>query len=79
MVNNIGKTTQTLSTELGRTTEFTTSNNITIISGTIGKGFLIFDPVGTVGVISEFTDENTFKVATHALSIDISSILNLTY
>ena len=43
MVNNVGTTTETLSTELGRTTEFNTSDNITVIAGTIGKGFLLFD------------------------------------
>lgn len=79
MVNNVGKTTQTLSTNLGETTPFTTSENITILTGEIGKGFLLFDPVGTLGVISNFTDETDFVVTTYALSIDVQNILNLNY
>lgn len=79
MVNNVGKTTQVLSTELGRTTEFTENDSITIISGALGLGFLLFDSAGTVGVISEFTDETNFMVTTQALSIDISAILSLNY
>ena len=49
------------------------------ITGEIGKGFLLFDPAGTLGVISSFTDETDFVVTTHALSIDVQSILNLNY
>ena len=79
MVNNVGTTTETLSVELGRTTEFNTSDNITVIAGTIGKGFLLFDLAGTLGVITEYTDNTNFIVTTHALSIDINSILSLEY
>ena len=79
MVNNVGTTTETLSIELGRTTEFNTSDNITVIAGTIGKGFLLFDSAGTLGVVSEYTDETNFIVSTYALSIDIENILSLDY
>lgn len=79
MVNNVGTTTQTLSIELGRTTQFTTSDNITVIAGTIGKGFLVFDSAGTLGVITTYTSETNFIVTTHALSIDINAILSLEY
>lgn len=79
MVNNVGTTTQTLSIELGRTTQFTTSDDITVITGTIGQGFLVFDSSGTLGVITTYTDENDFMVTTHALSIDINTILGLSY
>lgn len=79
MVNNVGTTTQTLSIELGRTTQFTTSDDITVITGTIGQGFLMFDPAGTLGVITTYTSETDFVVTTHALSIDINSILSLEY
>lgn len=79
MVNNVGTTTQTLSIELGRTTQFTTSDNITVIAGTIGKGFLVFDSAGTLGVITTYTSETDFIVTTHALSIDINAILSLEY
>ena len=79
MVNNVGTTIQTLSTELGRTTQFTTSDDITVIAGTIGKGFLVFDSAGTLGVITTYTSETNFIVTTHALSIDINAILSLEY
>ena len=79
MVNNVGTTTQTLSIELGRTTQFTTSDDITVITGTIGKGFLVFDSAGTLGVITTYTSETNFIVTTHALSIDINAILSLEY
>ena len=79
MVNNIGKTTQTLSTNLGETTSFTSQDSITILTGELGIGFLMFDSAGTLGVISTFNSENDFIVITYALSIDISTILNLDY
>ena len=79
MVNNVGTTTQTLSIELGRTTQSTTSDDITVITGTIGKGFLVFDSAGTLGVITTYTSETDFIVTTHALSIDINAILSLEY
>lgn len=80
MVNNIAKTTKTLNTTLGETTSFTTSDNLTIITGELGTGLLIFDSAGTVGVISTFTDtQSDFMVTTYALSIDIPTILSLSY
>ena len=79
MVNNVGKTAKTLSTNLGESTSFTSEDNITIMTGELGKGFLVFDPIGTLGVISSFTNEQNFMVTTYALSIDIPSILNLEY
>ena len=79
MVNNVGKTTQTLSTNLGGTTSFTDKNDITLLTGELGAGLLVFDSVGTLGAISTFTNENNFIVTTYALSIDISSILSLSY
>lgn len=79
MVNNVGTTTQTLSAKLGEENSFTTSDDITVITGSIGKGFLVFDPVGTLGVISTYTSETDFIVTTYALSIDINTILSLEY
>lgn len=79
MVNNVGKTTQTLSTNLGGTTQFTSKNDITLLTGEIGTGLLVFDSSGTLGAISTFTNENNFTVTTYALSIDIQSILSLSY
>ena len=79
MVNNVGRTNQTLDTRLGRTTTFESSSSITLMTGELGTGCLIFDSAGTLGVISTFTSENDFIVTTYALSIDITSILNLGY
>lgn len=79
MVNNVGKTTQILSANLGDTNSFITSEDITILTGEIGKGLLLFDPEGTLGVISDYTDETNFIVTTFALSIDVNKILNLNY
>lgn len=80
MVNNIAKTTKILNTNLGQTTSFTPSDNLTIMTGELGLGLLIFDLAGTIGVISTFTDvQSNFTVTTYALSIDISTILGLSY
>ena len=79
MVNNIGKTTQILSTNLGETMVFTSQDSITILTGELGAGFLIFDSAGTIGVVSTFNNENDFIVTTYALSIDIPTILSLNY
>lgn len=79
MVNNIGKTTQLLSKNLGETIQFNSNENITLLTGELGTGLLLFDSDGTLGVISTFTDENNFIVTTCALSIDISAILGLSY
>lgn len=79
MVNNVGTTTQELNKSLGETTSFTTSGDITVITGTMGKGFLVFDSAGTLGVITTYTSETDFVVTTHALSIDINAILSLEY
>lgn len=79
MVNNVGTTTQELNKNLGETNSFTTSDDITVITGSIGKGFLVFDPSGTLGVISTYTSETDFIVTTYALSIDINTILSLEY
>lgn len=79
MVNHIGKTTETLSTNLGETKVFTSTNSITIIAGEIGRGMLLFDPVGTLGVISSYTNPTEFAVTTCAISIDIQTILSLSY
>ena len=79
MVNHVGKTTQTLSTNLGETVTFYGTDTITVISGEVGLGFLVFDSVGTLGVVSDFISTDSFSVTTHALSIDIEKILNMSY
>lgn len=79
MVNNIGRTTEILSTKLGTTTSFTSSEHIKIITGEIGMGLLLFDSIGTLGVISAYTDNNNFIVTTYATSLDIPKILGMSY
>ena len=80
MVNNVGKTTKTLNINLGGSTIFEPEDNLTIITGEVGLGLLIFDEDGTLGVISAYTDnESDFTVTTYAKSIDIETILSLTY
>lgn len=79
MVNNVGKTNKVLSKNLGETTTFTSKEDITLLTGELGTGLLVFDSAGTLGAISTFTDENNFVVTTYALSIDISAILGLSY
>lgn len=79
MVNNIGKTTQNLSANLGEAVTFSSNETITVFTGEIGKGFLVFDPVGTLGVVSEYESETNFTVTTFAISIDIQTILTEKY
>lgn len=79
MVNHIGKTTKVLSTSLGDMNSFTSTDSITIIAGEVGLGMLLFDPVGTLGVISSYTNSTEFIVTTYALSIDIQTILSAEY
>lgn len=79
MVNHIGKTNKTLSTTLGETVTFSDSEEVSLIAGELSLGLLMFDSVGTVGVISSFTSNNDFVVTTVALSLDIPTILSLEY
>lgn len=80
MVNNVGKTTKSLSTTLGTETTFTQSDNMTILTGDLGVGCLIFDSIGTVGAVSEYINNaSDYKVKTLALSIDIQTILGASY
>jgi len=82
MVNNIGmlKNNKTLNPTLGGvTTPALISTDIDIKTGELGTGCLLFDNSGTIGVISNYVNENDFTVTTYALSIDINSILSLSY
>ena len=79
MVNNIGKTSKELNTNLGETTSFTSKNDVNLITGELGIGVLLFDPNGTLGVISSFASEENFTITTYALSIDINKILSMDY
>jgi hypothetical protein len=79
MVNNIGTTSQTLSTNLGGAVTTLTSSDITLITGSLELGCLIFDAAGTLGVITTYTSQNSFTVTTYAISIDIQTILSQSY
>ncbi len=78
MVNNVAITTKTLSTNLGDTLQLA-GDDMTIVTGEIGKGLLVFDPVGTLGVVTSYTSVDNLIVTTHAISIDINGILSINY
>ena len=75
MVNSVARTGKILNTNLGGTTSFSEGDTVIILAGEISRGLLLFDPAGTLGVISSLSDQSTFSVTTCALSVDINSIL----
>lgn len=88
MSNNIGITAETLPRTIGQTVEFDTTgewNSITMISGQLDLGAIIFDEDGTMGVCSKFTrDENnnpiyTVRTTTLNTQIDVQAILGKSY
>lgn len=81
MVNNVGITTnKTLNSTLGGvTTPALTSADITMKSGELGVGCLVFDSKGTLAVITRYVDDTDFTLTTYAVSIDIETILELSY
>ena len=88
MANNIGITTETLPRIIGQTVDFDTSgewNSITMFSGQLDLGAIIFDETGTMGVCSNFTrDSNnnpiyTVRTTTLNTQIDVQSILGKSY
>lgn len=88
MANNIGVTSITLPRTIGTTIDFDTStelNSITMVSGELDIGCMIFDGDGTMGVCSNFhrdTNNNpvyTIRTATLNTEIDIQHILAQSY
>lgn len=81
MVNNIGKLTSSKSfnTNLGEATSNISSSDITLLTGALGKGLLVFDQAGTLAVVSDYISDSNFTIRTYAVSIDVNSILNLSY
>jgi len=88
MANNIGITSETLPRVIGQTMDFDTTgewNSITMISGQLDLGAIIFDENGTMGVCSNFTrdDSNnpiyTIRTTTLNTQIDIQTILGKSY
>jgi hypothetical protein len=88
MANNIGITTETLPRVIGQTMDFDTTgewSSITMITGQLDLGAILFDEDGTMGVCSSFTrDENenpiyTIKTMTLDNQIDVQAILGKRY
>lgn len=81
MVNNIGVViNKKLNTALGGvTTPALVSTDINMKTGELGNGCLIFDTDGTIGIVSEYSDQDNFTITTYAISIDVESILGLSY
>ncbi len=88
MANNIGVTSQKLPRVIGETMEFDTTSeleSITLITGEMDLGCMVFDEDGTIGVCTGFTrDEEQnpiYTIETKSLNteIDIQNILNQSY
>lgn len=88
MANNVGITSEKLPRVIGETMDFDTTaevSSITLITGELDLGCIIFDEDGTMGVCSGFKrDENdnpiyTIRTTTLNTEIDISEILSGSY
>lgn len=88
MANNIGITTENLPRVIGQTMDFDTTgewNSITMLSGQLDLGAILFDEKGTMGVCSSFNrDKNnnpiyTIRTTTLDTQIDIQTILGKSY
>lgn len=88
MANNIGVTTIKLPRIIGATVDFDTTDewtSVTMITGELDLGCMVFDGDGTMGVCSGFRrDDNnnpiyTIRTSTLNTEIDIDSILAQDY
>jgi len=88
MANNIGITSEKLPRVIGETIDFDTGSeisSITLITGEIDLGCIIFDSDGTMGVCSNFKrDENnnpiyTVRTTTLNTEIDVQNLLSQSY
>ena len=88
MANNIGTTNIKLPRIIGGTIDFDTTDEwsfISMITGDLDLGAIIFDGDGTMGVCSKFNrDENqnpiyTIRTSTINTQIDIQKILSQSY
>lgn len=88
MANNIGITSEKLPRTIGNTMEFDTTpelSSISLITGELDLGCMIFDADGTMGVCTGFRrDENnnpiyTITTTTLNTEIDIQTILSKSY
>ena len=79
MVNNIGTTDLIFDTFLGATKDWVSPDNITLISGIIGKGCIIIDNKGTLAIITKYVDDNNFTSTVKAISINLQELLTDSY
>ncbi len=85
MINNIGTISTTLPRTIGNTITVTDVSTITIVSGFIDVGFIVFDNDGTIAVCTSFTrdaqDNPIYVFRTQSLNteIDIYDILSQNY
>lgn len=88
MANNIGITSEKLPRTIGETMDFDTTSelsSITMITGEMDLGCLLFDEDGTMGVCSSFKrDESnnpiyTIRTTTLNTEIDVQQILGESY
>ncbi len=88
MANNVGITSEKLPRVVGETMDFDTNpelSSITMITGEMDLGCLIFDGDGTMGVCSDFRrDEGnnpiyTVQTTTLNTEIDVQDILSQSY
>lgn len=88
MANNIGVTSKKLPRVIGDTVDYDTTDewiSVTMITGELDLGCIIFDNDGTMGVCSAFTrDDNdnpiyTIRTTTLNTQIDIQAILGESY
>lgn len=88
MANNVGITTLALPRTIGSTVDYDTTDewtSVTMISGDLDLGAIIFDNNGTMGVCSKFsrdTNNNpiyTIRTCTLDTQIDVTNILSQSY
>lgn len=88
MANNIGLTSLTLPRTIGATVDYDTTDeytSVTMITGELDLGCIIFDDNGTMSVCSAFSrDSNnnpiyTLRTSTLNTQIDIQNILSQSY
>lgn len=88
MANNVGVTTLKLPRVIGGTIDFDTTDewtSVTMITGQLDLGCMVFDNDGTMGICSGFKrDDNdnpiyTIRTSTLNTEIDIQNILSKSY
>ena len=88
MANNIGVTSLKLPRLIGETVDFDISSewdSVTMITGDLDLGCMIFDNDGTLGICTNFTrDDNdnpiyTLRTSSLNTEIDIQSMLSKNY